>query len=82
MDDLNQPEVHDYVPSETKPASGSNSDLTSLLSSAIAMADRRELYCKSMKPCPACGTNQVQLVDWTVTAEWKCRKCRHKWSGT
>jgi len=57
------------------------SKLNGLLSAAVRLTEKREHYCKHMKPCPECGTNQVQLTNWTDDAEWKCRHCRHKWSG-
>lgn len=47
---------------------------------ALAMADIREAYCKSHKPCPRCNDVQVQLVSSPLThGEWKCRRCSHKW---
>ncbi len=60
---------------------GSKSDLTGLLNSAVALVDRRVALCKQRTPCPKCGTNQVQLVDWLGEAKWKCRHCSHRWSG-
>ena len=52
-----------------------------VLRDAITLADKRADYCRRMEPCPSCGTEQVQLVDWIYGAEWKCRKCRHEWNG-
>ena len=49
---------------------------------ALALAEKREVWCKSMKPCPECGTKQVQLQDWIDDEpDWKCRHCNHKWKG-
>ena len=47
----------------------------------IALADRRELMCKTSPTCPACETRQVQLIDYvTDEIEWKCRNCRTKFA--
>lgn len=49
---------------------------------ALALADKRELWCKQAKPCPECSSVQVQLRDWIGDEpEWKCRTCKHKWTG-
>ena len=55
--------------------------LNALLNAALSLTDKREEYCRNAKPCPACNTEQVQLVDWTNGAEWKCRHCKHEWKG-
>lgn len=50
---------------------------------ALDMADIREAYCKSHKPCPKCKDPQVQLVESQVShGDWKCRRCAHKWQTT
>ena len=42
------------------------------------MARRREWSKANPKPCPKCGTMQVQLVDWsTDRLKMKCRHCKH-----
>ena len=47
---------------------------------ALDLADIREAYCKSVKPCPKCNDVQVQLVGSQVShGDWKCRRCAHKW---
>jgi len=51
------------------------------LNTAFALADKRESFCKNVKPCPKCGTDQVQLVEWMNDAKWKCRECGFKWEG-
>ncbi|QZI87141.1 hypothetical protein MYOV085v1_p0122 [Vibrio phage 355E48.1] len=50
---------------------------------------RREQLGKRMNEqkleCPECNTRQVQLIGYmeTYPAQWKCRKCKHKfeWEG-
>ena len=49
------------------------------LAGAIALADKRENACKNAKPCPKCGTNQVQIIGWFDKAQWRCRHCKHVW---
>ena len=46
---------------------------------AFESAEKREMLCKNAKPCPACGTKQVQLKEWIDEVVWKCRKCKHIW---
>lgn len=48
---------------------------------ALSLANKRLKYCKDAKPCPKCGTDQVQLVSWINEVEWKCRYCKHEWRG-
>ena len=46
---------------------------------AIELAERRERI--KPRPCPHCGSHQVQLVDHitsTWVAEYKCRECRRE----
>jgi ribosomal protein L37AE/L43A len=51
------------------------------LAGIFAMSDRRRWLCRHAPKCPECGDPQVQLVDWfPIPAEWKCRKCKHKWT--
>jgi hypothetical protein len=45
----------------------------------IALADKRDAYCKVQPACPKCETMQVQLVSWDTGAKWKCRHCKTKW---
>ena len=48
----------------------------------LALADKRDAWCKAMKPCPGCGTKQVQLCDWVgEEPAWKCRQCSFRWKG-
>jgi ribosomal protein L37AE/L43A len=55
----------------------------------MTVTDRRSELGKRMNEkkleCPACRTRQVQLVGYMniVPAQWKCRKCKHKfeWEG-
>lgn len=50
---------------------------------SMTMVDRRERAAKQMKPCPQCGSVQVQLVDWsTPVLRHKCRHCKHKFTST
>lgn len=45
----------------------------------LAMVDRRERSGRQHMPCPACGSAQVQLIDWTTEpVKMKCRYCKHK----
>lgn len=40
---------------------------------------RRNFLSRNMRPCPACGDDQIQLIDDLVEpAEWKCRMCKHE----
>lgn len=53
----------------------------SLPVSTLSMVERRERAAKQMKPCPKCGSMQVQLVDWrTDTLHHRCRTCKHKFT--
>lgn len=46
---------------------------------ALLLANRRETLSRLAPRCPACATEQVQLVDYFVApSEWRCRKCRHR----
>lgn len=46
---------------------------------ALELVDRRESAAKQHRPCPNCGTEQVQLTDWTTPLlKWKCRLCKHR----
>ena len=48
----------------------------------VALVDRRERACKSMQPCPSCGTEQVQLLCWFGEhPQWRCRKCGERWES-
>jgi len=60
----------------------SQSKFNDLLSGALKLADKREAAFKTIKPCPKCKTEQVQLVGWFDQIEWKCRHCKHKWVST
>lgn len=47
----------------------------------MKMVERREKAAKTaaQHPCPACGTIQVQLINWnTDILKLKCRRCYHK----
>lgn len=45
-----------------------------------ACVDRREAAAKQARPCPECGTEQVQLTSWLhALNHWRCRKCGHRW---
>lgn len=55
--------------------------LNEILAEVLKIADRREMLCRNAKPCPACFTDQVQLVDYVaVPAQWKCRHCKHRFT--
>lgn len=43
------------------------------------VADRRERLCKNPPRCISCGHEQVQLLQWIRTVEWRCRICKHWW---
>lgn len=52
-----------------------------LLQHGLVMVERRERASRQMKPCPECGSVQVQLVDWTTDIlRHKCRHCKHKFT--
>lgn len=45
------------------------------------MVERRERMSKLRPTCDECGTEQVQLVDWsTPVVRFKCRRCGHKFT--
>ena len=45
----------------------------------LEMVDRRERAARNVVPCPECGTNQVQMTDWTTDIlKMKCRHCKHR----
>lgn len=44
------------------------------MADAIARSARRQELMRQVKPCAACGSDQVQLVDFDP-AEWRCRMC-------
>lgn len=49
----------------------------------LEMADRREAAAKHAKPCPFCGSIQVQLTQWATPAlQFKCRTCKQKFVRT
>ncbi len=52
------------------------------LKRSLELADKRDNACKSMKPCPECGTEQVQLTSWIDSIQWKCRHCKFEWGDT
>ena len=46
---------------------------------ALQLADRRESAARQHRSCPKCGTEQVQLTDWsTPLLKWKCRQCKYR----
>jgi hypothetical protein len=53
---------------------------------AFSIAARRDYLCLIVPPCPECRAVQVQLCNFTtppdpeLSAEWKCRECKHRWS--
>ena len=51
-----------------------------IIEDAITISDKRLEAMKQAIPCPACGTDQVQLVNWIDNIEWKCRHCSNVWS--
>jgi len=63
------------------PASCDCYDLPGLLPGVLALSKRRLWLCKNTPACPSCGEwMQIQITDWhQIPAEWKCRKCKHKW---
>ena len=47
-------------------------------------AQQRQLLFKRhtipMPTCPSCNNKQVQIMEYgSIGADWRCRKCRHKW---
>ncbi|MGL5016453.1 MAG: hypothetical protein ACRC6V_19575 [Bacteroidales bacterium] len=44
----------------------------------LAMADRREALKRLDRVCPACKSEQVQLISWyTDDLKLRCRRCKH-----
>lgn len=51
-----------------------------LIEHAIKQADLREKFGRTVKQCPECKTEQIQLV--YINREggnYKCRHCKHPW---
>ena len=47
----------------------------------IALVERRKkLLYEAPDECPACRSDQMQLLDWihSAVAVWQCRHCRQK----
>lgn len=44
----------------------------------IELSKEREAIRKTAKPCPDCGSEQVQIIGYSPPS-WKCRKCSYKW---
>lgn len=42
-----------------------------------AVLKRQEQLQKHQPTCPACSTDQVQIIAKTVPARWRCRRCKH-----
>lgn len=43
----------------------------------------REQLIRMPPKCPACGTEQVQLIEYHHNPViWKCRHCKHVWEST
>lgn len=49
-----------------------------LFAEAERLATQREKFAQRIKHCPACGGNQLQLVEWptAVLAKFRCRECK------
>lgn len=43
-----------------------------------AIASRQNLIYKNVPRCPACNNEQVQIMDSSVPAKWRCRVCKYK----
>lgn len=44
----------------------------------LKMADRREALKRLDRICPACKSEQVQLISWyTDDLKLRCRRCKH-----
>jgi len=54
-------------------------DSENFMTDLMALADKRDAYCKKQPPCPKCAAMQVQLVSWDACAKWKCRHCKTTW---
>ena len=47
-----------------------------VLDRVFNLAERRDELLRTAPPCPVCGTEQVQLMDYSaVPAQWRCRRC-------
>lgn len=50
-----------------------------MLDKALVLTNRRVRVCKQAPHCHKCGTSQVQIMDCSPLATWKCRHCHHTW---
>jgi hypothetical protein len=50
-----------------------------LLKNALIAVRRREFICSNAPRCFKCSDEQVQLVNSSILAKWKCRVCKHIW---
>jgi rubredoxin len=41
---------------------------------------RQDLLYRNVPRCPACGADQVQIMQHEQPAEWRCRECRHRFA--
>jgi ribosomal protein L37AE/L43A len=49
----------------------------------LEMVERRETAARSQPLCPACESEQVQLVDWRQwPVVFKCRHCKRRFEVT
>jgi NAD-dependent SIR2 family protein deacetylase len=44
---------------------------------AALWAERRKELSLNIPPCPKCGSDQIQLVEWIGAVKWRCRSCGH-----
>lgn len=59
----------------------SEEEFDKIMSNALKLSNRRISLSKKVPKCPSCKDEQVQLVEYNVSpAQWKCRKCKHKFS--
>jgi hypothetical protein len=48
---------------------------------AALWAERRTELCRNVPPCPKCGSDQIQLVEWVNGVKWRCRSCKQTYGG-
>ena len=48
---------------------------------AALWAERRKELSRNVPPCPKCGSDQIQLVEWIGGVKWRCRRCKHTYGG-
>lgn len=53
-------------------------DWDALAESVARDFERFDHLCRNVPSCEPCGSDQVQLMDRTAPASWRCRMCKHR----